>query len=137
VSGKRFASVTAFYDGACPLCSAYTAYQRLQQTADKVALVDAREMSMSEMKQLSSAGVDINAGMVVCTEEPNGALHFYSGAAAMKFLSAHDDRRGLRGHAHRWFRAQWFTRLAYPVLYQGRRVLLRLLRVPQRIEPGV
>jgi predicted DCC family thiol-disulfide oxidoreductase YuxK len=131
----QYASLTLFYDGDCPLCSRYALYQRLREAAAHVDLIDARNMSSQDWMSLRDAGIDINNGVVIRVVTSDGQRQFHAGRSAMAFLAAFDDRSGVFSRAHRWFRVRWFGVLAYPVLYQGRRALLVLLRIPRRIPP--
>jgi hypothetical protein len=133
--GKPYLSLTIFYDGDCPLCSRYALYQQLQEAADAVDLVNARHMSADDFELLARQGVDVNDGIVVKVRDVAGREFVYSGKSSLAFLARFDQRSGALGQLHRWFQRSWFAPAAYPLLFQGRRLLLFAIRVPTRIRP--
>ena len=119
--------VTIVYDGACPFCSDYVAYQDLKARAETVELVDARKDPQALARYAIDAA-DLEDGMVVIVD---GVAH--RGAEAVHALS-------IRSKAPRnwWVSAVAFasrsalvSRLLYPFLKVGRRIALTALRVPR------
>ncbi|MCC5979614.1 MAG: DUF393 domain-containing protein [Salinarimonas sp.] len=104
------AELRIIYDGECPFCSRYAAYQRLREEYT-VRLVDARE----EPELADSYGLDLNEGMIVDLE---GRIHF--GADAVCLLSRLSQRPGLLRHER-------VAKALYPFLRFGRNMTLRFL----------
>ncbi len=98
------------YDGECPFCSRYAAYQRLREEYT-VHLVDAR----AEPERAASYGLDLNEGMIV---DLDGRV--YHGADAVCLLSQLSQRPGPLRNAT-------LARALYPFLRFGRNMSLRLL----------
>ena len=117
--------VRVVYDGHCPFCSDYAAYQRLREAAGEIELVDAR-VHREALAAMGISGADLEDGMVVFVD---GVRH--DGADAMHALSAITlpPRRGWV----RWLRAaaasRALARTIYPALKLGRRGVLRLLGI--------
>jgi predicted DCC family thiol-disulfide oxidoreductase YuxK len=117
--------VRIVYDGDCPFCNDYVAYQRLREAGAELELVDAR----SRPQVLAALGLtarDLEDGMVVYVGDAR-----HDGADAMFALS------GLsQPPARAWVRAvAWSTssrrraRWLYPWFKLGRRIALRLLGI--------
>ena len=114
--------VSVIYDEECPLCSAYITRLRLARAAGPVELVNAREYP-ALVAELSAAGHPLDDGMVVRI----GDTH-YHGAAAVNVLALMSSRAGWFNHLNfQVFRSRTLSRLLYPILVLGRRLLLWLL----------
>ena len=98
------------YDGECPFCSRYAAWQRLHAEYT-VELVDAR----ADPVRAQSYGLDLNEGMIV---DLDGRV--YHGAEAVSLLSRLSARPGPLRH-------ESLARRIYPALRFGRNLTLRLL----------
>lgn len=116
--------VRVVYDGDCPFCSDYAAYQRLRE-AGEIELVDARR-SRESLAAMGISGADLEDGMVVFVDGRR-----YDGADAMHALA-----RITRPPRRLWVRAlaaitsaRPVARVLYPVLKLGRRVVLALLGI--------
>lgn len=111
------------YDGECPVCASYVALTNLREVAPQLAVIDARQRP-DLVEHYRRDGIEINEGMIIKVGELtlDGAPAF----AMINRLSQPNSRlirlslRLLSGH-----RA---SRLLYPALAFGRRVLLILLR---------
>lgn len=111
------------YDGECPVCASYVALANLREVAPQLAVIDARQRP-DLVESYRQGGIDINKGMIVKIGELtlDGAPAF----AMINRLSRPNSRlmkislRLLSGH-----RA---SRLLYPALALGRRILLLILR---------
>jgi len=115
--------LTVVYDGACPFCTAYVRFVRLQEAFGPVILVDARS-DHPVVGEIAAAGLDLDSGMVV---EMEGT--YYHGHQAMHVLSLLTTRSGAFNRVVRWlFRSPRVARLVYPALVAGRNATLRLLR---------
>ena len=128
----RVARLQVIYDGACPFCSDYVRYQRLQARADAVELVDAR----ARPEVLAEHGIEpreMEDGMVVIAD---GEVH--RGAAATHVLAC------LSETPQKWWvreiaflnRSSAAARLAYPVLRVGRRIALAWLGISRFPDGG-
>jgi predicted DCC family thiol-disulfide oxidoreductase YuxK len=119
--------VTIVYDGGCPFCSDYVAYQDLKARAETVELVDARSDAQALARYAIDAA-DLEDGMVVIVD---GVAH--RGAAAVHALSI------LSKTPRNWWvslvafvsRSALVSRLFYPFLKLGRRIALTALRIPR------
>lgn len=111
-----------YYDGDCPLCSAYIQMLNLQQAVGPVELIDARSGD-PRLKTLKAAGFDSNEGLVV--RHGTQLLH---GAEAMQLLALLFQRRGmLRGMLRAIMWPPRRARMVYPLLKAGRRLTLAFL----------
>lgn len=111
------------YDGECPVCASYIALTKLREVAPGLALIDARQRP-DLVEHYRKRGIDINKGMVIKIGDLT--LEGASVFAMINRLSEPNSRlvklslRLLSGHRR--------SRLVYPALALGRRVLLMLLR---------
>ena len=119
--------VIIVYDGGCPFCSDYVAYQDLKARAESVELVDARADSHALARHAIDPA-DLEDGMVVIVD---GVAH--RGADAVHVLSTLS-----RAPRNWWVAAVAFvsrsaivSRLLYPFLKLGRRIALAVLRIPR------
>lgn len=128
--GERRVKVTIVYDGGCPFCSDYVAYQDLKARAEAVELVDARSDAQALARYAIDAA-DLEDGMVVIVD---GVAH--RGAAAVHTLSTLS-----RAPRNWWVAAVAFvsrsaivSSLLYPFLKLGRRIALTVLGVARFSE---
>lgn len=110
--------VEIFYDGQCPLCSAYVRMLNLRRAVGVVYLIDARGDD-PRVAMLKAAGIDLNEGMVL----RHGA-QIYNGAEAMRMLSILSSSGGI---LRAIMRSPRRAALVYPLLVRGRALLLRAL----------
>ena len=116
--------ITIVYDGGCPVCNAYVRYTRLRE-ALKVKLIDARQ-DPELVRELAQYGMNLDEGMVVFF----GGRRFH-GADAMHILSTLTTRSGAWNRMNLWlFGNPRTAAVFYPLLKQGRRTLLWVLRRP-------
>lgn len=111
------------YDGECPVCQAYTQFIAFKAQVGPVELLNAREHQQL-VDRLRERGCDINQGMLLWL---NGNAYFADECLQIiAELSRTDDS------LHRivaWiFRSPIRARYLYPILRQGRFLLLKLLR---------
>lgn len=110
---------TIVYDGACPVCTAYSCAMENDQS---VRLIDARQGG-TVVERLIGEGYDLDEGMVVLR---GGQTHH--GADAIHAMALGDSRRGaLAALNRRVFGSAARSRRLYPALRFGRNLLLRLL----------
>jgi len=104
------AALRIIYDGECPFCSRYAAYQRLREEYT-LHLVDAR----AEPELAGSYGLDLNEGMII---DLDGRVYY--GADAVCLLSQLSQRPGPLRHER-------VARALYPLLRFGRNMTLKIL----------
>lgn len=110
------------YDGECPFCARFVAWQKLKESVGPVQMFDAREAN-DLSRALWSAGYDLNEGMVLIWNDQvfhgDDCVHrlalLSSGSGAFNRLNA------------LVFRSPHLSALLYPALRAGRNTLLRLL----------
>lgn len=113
------------YDGACPFCRAYVRLLRLRQDAGLATLLSARDPD-PRIAQYQQQGFDLDQGMLVVMGD---AVH--AGAEAMQVLAMCSTPSGWFNRCNRLiFSSARLSRLLYPILRAGRRLALRLQRVP-------
>jgi len=114
--------VVLVYDRECPVCRNYCRALRIRQSIGTLQIVNAREPG-DLMDEITAAGLDIDAGMVL---KLGGRL--YHGADAIHALALISTRTGLFNRLnYRIFSSPRLSRLLYPVLRSLRNLLLRLL----------
>ena len=117
--------VVLIYDGACPFCSRYARYLRLQRAVGPLTLIDARAGG-SEVEEARARGFDLNQGMLLIL---NGAD--YHGDACLNRLALMSSRSDWFNRLNYvLFRSPVLSRVGYPLLRGGRNLALRLLGRP-------
>lgn len=110
------------YDGECLLCNAFVLHYRIQQVVRQMHLIDARTPDPL-VDEVRRAGLDLDSGMVVKLKG-----RFYHGADAINALAILGSDSTLFNRINRaLFRRPQLARLIYPLLVQGRLLLLRIL----------
>ncbi len=111
------------YDRECPACEFYCQRVDVSPAAGKLIRVNARRDS-SLMDEITSANLDIDAGMVLKKE---GTMYY--GSDAIHQLALLSSKTGLVNRlAHTLFRHPRIAKLLYPVLAACRNLLLKALR---------
>lgn len=111
------------YDGDCPFCARYVAWQRLRESVGAVQLHNARDGG-ELVEALWAAGYDLDNGMVLLWR---GQI-FY-GDECLNRLALLSSASGLFNRLNaRLFSSPRVSAVAYPVLRAGRNLVLRLLR---------
>ena len=111
------------YDRECPAGESYCQRVAVSPAAGKLIRVNARRDS-SLMDEITSANLDIDAGMVLKKE---GTLYY--GSDAIHQLALLSYKTGLVNRlAHTLFRHPRIVQLLYPVLAACRNLLLKALR---------
>ena len=119
--------VSIVYDGKCPVCRNVVAATRLRERTHKLELIDARKHPIPLVQGQNVRHLDFNEGFAVVV---NGEVfHADEGAHMLAMLSQPS------GIAFRIFRFLVLTkkrsRFWYPLLKLGRRLLLKILRIPE------
>lgn len=110
------------YDRECPVCDFYCRAVRVQNSAGRLRIVDARESS-GIMEEITDKGLDIDQGMVVKMDDV-----LYYGSDAIHALALISTRSGFFNRLSHWtFRSRARSRIFYPVLRSLRNLLLKLL----------
>lgn len=118
--------VSIVYDGSCPLCRRVAVASKLEDRGAKLELIDARERPVNDIQGWDLTGFDLNEGFAVVV---GGWV--YHGAEAAHMLSALTVPSGALFRLFRWsMRTDARSRRMYPVFRAGRKLLLKLLRVP-------
>lgn len=113
------------YDGECPLCRNYAQYLDVRQALGNLELINARDGGPL-VDEIRAQVYNLNEGMVL---KLNG--RYYYGSDALHLLALLSNRRGLFSLTNRLlFGTPGAAWAAYPLLKLGRRLLLRLKRVP-------
>lgn len=112
------------YDGACPFCGAYVSLLRLRSMFT-VELLSARSDD-ARVTYFRNSGYRLDEGMLVVID---GIVHV--GADAMNVLALLSESGGTLNRLQRIvFSRRWLSRLLYPGLRFGRRLMLWIRRVP-------
>lgn len=124
MAGQNLHRVELVYDDKCPLCRTYCKAVSLDNPAESLDLIDARQDS-ALMRDITARGLDIDDGMVVKLGET-----LYYGSDAMHQISLRSQRKGWVGLMNRlFFRTQRRARLFYNPAKAVRNVILRLLGI--------
>ena len=110
------------YDGDCPLCKTYLRMLRLRALGE-VELIDARQ-DHPLVERLMASGVDLDEGMAVEIGDQR-----YLGDQAIHRLALMTSPSTTFNRLNHWIlRSRTRSRLLYPILRTGRRILLFLLK---------
>ena len=110
------------YDGECPFCSRFVAWQRLKESVGAVQMFDARKAGDLSVA-LWDAGYDLNEGMVLIWND-----QVFHGDECVHRLALLSSGSGLFNTLNAWvFRSPRISALLYPILRTGRNTLLCLL----------
>ena len=113
-------SIKLVYDGDCPVCRFYAT--RVDTVGSKLELVNARDGG-ALVDEITEAGVDIDAGMVVKVGDD-----LYFGSDAVQTLASMSTTRDVFNRLTAGlFRSSRLARVFYPPLVGGRKILLRIL----------
>lgn len=111
------------YDKECPACNNYCQVVRIRQSVGSLKIVNARE-DTEIMREITSAGLDIDDGMVLKMGD-----QLYYGSDAIHALALISSRSGIVNRLNYWvFKSRTLSSIIYPMLRAGRSVLLKLLR---------
>lgn len=116
---KSEQGILLVYDGACPMCTAFSKTVRIRQAVGNLQLINARE-SHPILKEIKDKKLNLDEGIVL---KYNGILYF--GADALNMLA-------LLGTENYWFnrlnaflfRSKYIAKLLYPFLRSIRNGLL-------------
>ena len=111
------APVYLLYDGACPMCSAFAGFA-CHEGPGGLEKINARDDTPLRT-QATNAAMNLDDGIVVA----HGGQLYY-GAEALSWLARQKQESRLLTLLYLPFRSGRFSRLAYPLLVQVRRLLL-------------
>ena len=115
-------TIYVVYDGDCPFCSRYVAFQRFRETVGRVELVDGRERP-SIAASLGVAGYPLDTGMVLVWRG-----EIYHGDACIHRLALLSSGSGLFNQLNAAiFGNRTVARVLYPILRKGRDAVLWVL----------
>lgn len=124
--------VLLVYDRECPLCNAYCQVVRIRETVGNLRIVDARESS-EVMQEITNMGLDIDQGMVLKMND-----QIYYGTDAIHALALISSRSGVFNRVNYWiFRSKHISKILYPLMREGRNLLLKILRKTKINNLGV
>ena len=110
------------YDGECPFCSRFVAFQQLREALNALQLVDARERP-DLVREFEAAGMPLDQGMALVL---NGEVYY--GADCLNRLALMSSRNDAFNKLNAAiFHSPTVSRLLYPILRAGRNLTLRLL----------
>lgn len=114
--------ISIIYDNGCPVCNFYVSINHIMENYGKVNLIKARD-NQRILNYIKSMNLDINEGMIVIF---NGKLYY--GSDAINILSILAKKTSLLNSiTNNIFKFRLISKLLYPLLKIGRRVLLFLL----------
>ncbi|TCR66933.1 DCC1-like thiol-disulfide oxidoreductase family protein [Rhizobium sp. BK376] len=110
------------YDGECPFCSEFVAFQRIRSALGTLTLVDARQ-TPDLVADFEKAGIPLDEGMALIIEG-----EVYYGADCLNRLALMSSGSGfLNRITAQVFKSPRVSRMLYPALKTGRRLTLMLL----------
>ena len=125
---KKFESLALYYDGDCPVCSKYSAYQALHNVSREVSLKNMRDLEITEVRKIRERGLSPERGLIVIGKKTGAKTQFQlSGRDAFTFLAEQDKGKGFIPYIHRLFKSSVLTKIIYPALWLGRYLLLLIL----------
>ena len=121
-AGLDAAKLLLVYDKECPACNNYCQMVRIRESVGELQLVDARE-DTPIMQEITAAGLDIDEGMVLKMND-----QLYYGSDAIHALALISSRSGVFNRLVYWvFKSKRASHVLYPILKNGRAVLLKLM----------
>jgi hypothetical protein len=125
---KEFDFLALYYDGDCPVCSRYSAYQSLHRVSKEVSLKNMRDLEITEFEKIINRGLNPERGLIIIGKKTGSKKEFQlSGRDAFTFLAHQDEAKGLLPNIHRLFKNYEITKIFYPALWLGRWILLAIL----------
>ncbi|WP_271272699.1 DCC1-like thiol-disulfide oxidoreductase family protein [Aliamphritea hakodatensis] len=117
------ARIQLIYDRSCPACEHYTRLLHIREDIGALELINAREHP-EWVATLRQQGIDLNNDMLLKLDDQE-----YRGAEALHMLALLGSDSGLFNRLNHWlFRSTFRSKLCYPVMRLGRKLLLLILR---------
>lgn len=110
------------YDRECPACRNYAQVVRIRESVGELKLIDARS-DAEAVQELTAAGFDLDEGMALIVGERT-----YYGADTVHMLAILGSNHGFLNRINYIiFRSQTLSKILYPAMKAGRKLLLKLL----------
>lgn len=120
--GETSGELSIIYDGHCPFCSRYVRLVRLREALGNVQLIDARS-GHALARMLVERGYDLNEGMALIDGDD-----IYYGDDCINRLALMSTGSGVFNRINAAiFRSKTCSRLLYPIMKAGRRLVLFIL----------
>ena len=114
--------ISIIYDDGCPVCSYYISISHIEEKFGKVNFIKARN-NQKILDYLKMVNIDINEGMIVIFDNK-----IYFGSDAINIISILGKKDSLINNVIiNIFKYRIVSKLFYPLLKLGRRVLLFIL----------
>ncbi len=114
--------VILVYDHDCPVCHNYCRVLAIREAAGNLTILNARN-NPPIMDEINALGIDMDEGFVLKIGD-----QFYHGADAIHTLALLSTKTGIFNRLNYYmFKSKLLSRLLYPGLKTGRRILLILL----------
>lgn len=115
-------SVILVYDQECPVCRHYCRVVSIKKAAGNMTILNARD-NPPIMEEINKRGIDMDQGFVLKIGDT-----FYWGADAIHALALMSTRTGVFNRLNYLiFKSKTLSKVLYPILKTGRRMLLILL----------
>tara|TARA_B100000029_G_C17600922_1_gene965732 strand:- start:4830 stop:5234 length:405 start_codon:yes stop_codon:yes gene_type:complete len=115
--------ISIIYDNGCPVCSYYIEFSHIEEKYGKINYIKARNNQII-LNYIQSINIDINEGMIVVFDKK-----IYYGYDAINIISILGKRDSLKNRiVISIFKYRIVSKILYPLLKLGRRVLLFILR---------
>lgn len=122
LSSEWASGIFIIYDGGCPFCSSFVKFQRIREALGKVTLVNARDYP-DLVTLFSESGLPLDDGMALLIDG-----QVYYGADCLNRLALMSGKTDAINRMNATlFRSPTISRVVYPVLKLGRRMVLSLL----------
>ena len=114
--------ISIVYDDGCPVCSYYISISHIKEKFGKINFIKARD-NQKILHYVNSINIDINEGMIVIFDNK-----LYYGSDAINILSILGKKTSFINFIIiNIFRFRLVSKLLYPLLKIGRRILLFIL----------
>ena len=114
--------ISIIYDDGCPVCSYYVNISHIQEKYGKVNLIKARN-NQKILDYLKTENINVNDGMIVIFDNK-----IYFGSDAITIISILGKKNSFMNNITIGvFKYRIVSKLLYPVLKLGRRILLFIL----------
>lgn len=126
--------LTIFYDGDCPFCTNYTAYQKTVKNVGEVKLVNMRNISEAHKNLFADNRLNINSGIIIQVQPVKGTSRFLQGGEALHYLSTlQKPQKSLWSIVDRLSETPKKAQKIYPTLFKLRLIVLKLLKINPKI----
>jgi predicted DCC family thiol-disulfide oxidoreductase YuxK len=114
--------IVLVYDRECPVCTAYCRALAIRQLDQGMQILNARE-DHPVVREIKRLGLDLDEGFVLRI-----GTEYYHGAEAIHRLALLTTPSGVFNRLNYFiFRSQTLSRILYPLLRQGRNLILLVM----------